>query len=256
MYLKSVLQMASLTLRFRNGLTLVERMRAGDPCDEVVFWDGTRLSHPPDRSGLLEAVVEMWLERTYTAGFYRPAAGDVIVDAGANIGLFAIHIARQNRRCRVIALEPFAENFKYLQTNVARACPEVVTCCEVALGAEFSRGEMLAIGSRSLDHKLRVDSTTVGSVPVIPLAGLFDLARAQEIDFLKVDIEGSEHNVFAAATPEVISRFKRIAMEYHDQIVPGTLELLRRVLSPTHEITVRPSTMEGNGILLARRREN
>jgi hypothetical protein len=43
-------------------------------------------------------------------------------------------------------------------------------------------------------------------------------------------------------------------MEYHDQIAPGTLELLRRVLAPTHEVTVRPSSMEGCGILLAQRR--
>ena len=63
----------------------------------------------------------------------------------------------------------------------------------------------------------------------MPLTGLFDLARAQEIDFLKVDIEGSERDVFAAAS-RIVGRFKRIAMEYHDQIVPGTLELLRRVL--------------------------
>ena len=87
------------------------------------------------------------------------------------------------------------------------------------------------------------------------MSGLFDLARAQEIDFLKVDIEGSEHDVFAAASPELLGRFKRIAMEYHDQIVPGTLCFLRSVLSPSHEITVRPSKMEGCGILLARRRD-
>ena len=72
---------------------------------------------------------------------------------------------------------------------------------------------------------------------------------------MKVDIEGSEHDVFAAASPELLARFKRIAMEYHDQIVPGTLDLLRRVLGPTHEITIRPSKMEGCGILLARRRD-
>jgi hypothetical protein len=35
--------------------------------------------------------------------------------------------------------------------------------------------------------------------------------------------------------------------------VPGTLALLRRVLTPTHEITVRPSKMDGCGILLAQR---
>jgi FkbM family methyltransferase len=253
MYLKSVLLMASLTLHFRNGFTLVQRMRAGEPCDEVVLWDGTRITHPPGRGGLLEAVVELWLEHAYTAGFYRPADGDVIIDAGANVGIFAIQMARQNRRCRVIALEPFAENFKYLEANVARGCPGTVTCCEVALGAGFSRGEMQAAGSRSLDHVLRVDSSAADGVPVIPLAGLFDLAGAQEIDFLKVDIEGSERDVFAAVSPNLLGRFKRIAMEYHDQLVPGTLDLLRRVLAPTHELTTRPSRMEGCGILLAQR---
>ncbi len=254
MYLKSILQLASLMLRFRNGRTLVERMRAGAPCDEVVLWDGTRISHPPGRGGLLEAVVEVWLEHTYTADFYRPADGDVIVDAGANVGIFAIQIARQNRRCRVIALEPFAENFKYLQTNVSRACPENVTCREMALGAGFGKGEMQAVGSRSLDHVLRPDSTGVNGTQVIPLAGLFDLACAQEIDFLKVDIEGSEFDVFAAASPGLLGGFKRIAMEYHDQIAPGTLEMLRRVLAATHEVAVRPSSIDGCGILLAQRR--
>src|SRR5208282_4219945 len=258
MYLKCVLQMASLMLHFRNGRTLVQRMRTGEPCDEVVLWDGTRISHPPGRGGLLEVVVELWLEHVYTGRFYRPEDGDVIIDAGANVGIFAILMARQNRRCRVIALEPFAENFKYLEANVARACPENVICCEVALGAGFSKGQMQEVGSRSLDHLLRTDLSAADGVPVIPLGGLLDLAhadlaRGQEIDLLKVDIEGSEYDVFAAASPDLIGRFKRIAMEYHNHLRPGTLELLRRVLSPTHEITVRPSTLEGCGILLAQR---
>ena len=77
----------------------------------------------------------------------------------------------------------------------------------------------------------------------------------RSIDFLKVDIEGSERDVFAAASPELLGQFERIAMEYHDQIAPGTLDLLRRVLNASHEITVRPSKMQGCGILLARRRD-
>jgi FkbM family methyltransferase len=252
--------MASLTLRFRNGLTLVQRMRANEPCDEVVLWDGTRIEHPRGRDGLLEALTEVWLDRTYTAGFYYPADGDVIVDVGANVGIFAIQMALQNRHCHVVALEPFAENFKYLKENVARACPGRVTCCEVALGAGFGHGAMQAKGSRSLDHVLRVDAGATNGTSVIPLAGLFDLAgsdsaKTDEIAFLKVDIEGSERDAFAGAPPELLRRFKRIAMEYHDLIVPGTLELLRSVLSPTHELTIRPSKTEGCGILLARRRD-
>jgi FkbM family methyltransferase len=264
MYLKGLLRMGSLMLHFRNGATLVRCLRAGQPCNELVLWDGTRIAHPADREGLLEGLQEIWLERVYTRGFYRPGDGDVIVDAGANIGLFAIQMARENRRCRVIALEPFAENFTCLQANVSHACPDNVRCYAVALGAQFGSGEMESVGTRSLDHVLRMQrpgaeprSTTTATLPgvrVVPLANLFELAGAEAIDFLKVDIEGSEHDAFAAATPEIVGRIKRIAMEYHDNIVPGTLALLRRVLAPTHEITVRVSPSGGDGVLLAQLR--
>jgi len=255
MYLKNILQMGSLMLHFRNGRTLVECMRADRPCDELVLWDGTRIQHPAGRAGLLEAVQEIWIERIYTDGFYRPQSGDVIVDAGANIGLFAIYLARQNSQCKVFALEPVEENFRYLEKNVAQAAPANVTCCQMALGAAFGQGRMEAVGTRSLDHMLRAGGNGNSDVvPVIPLAGLFELTGAQKIDFLKVDIEGSERDVFAAAPAETLTRIGRIAMEYHDQITPGTLALVREKLAPSHDITVRPSHMEGCGILLARPR--
>ena len=265
MYLKSVLRMGSLMLHFRNGLPLVQQMRAGQPCDEAVLWDGTRITHPPGRGGLLETLQEIWVERIYTREFYRPAAGDMVVDAGANVGIFAIHIARQNSRGRVLALEPFAENFRYLQENVARARLDNVRCCQIALGSGFGKGQMQAVGRRSLDHVLRLEyrSSNVrvcssllqesGEVSVVPLSGLFELAGAEEIAFLKVDIEGSERDVFAAAAPDVLRRIKRVAMEYHDGIMPGTLDVLRKALAATHDTTVRPSRQEGCGILLARR---
>src|SRR5947209_1652564 len=83
------------------------------------FRNGTRIAHPPGRVGLVEIVVELWLEQPYTrGGFYRPGDGHVIVDAGANIGLFSIWAARQNPRGRVVSLEPFSENFEYLTTNL------------------------------------------------------------------------------------------------------------------------------------------
>ena len=260
--------MGSLLLHFRNGPTLVQQMRAGQPCAEAVLWDGTRIAHPLGREGLLEALQEIWLERIYTGGFYRPSDGDVIVDAGANVGVFSIFIARQNRKCRVVALEPFAENFRYLRDNVARAGLRNVTCHEMALGSSFGQAQMQAVGTRSLDHVLTgsghepqavsQELATSGSQPatvaVIPLSALFELAGTEEIDFLKVDIEGSEREVFAAASPDLLRRIQRIAMEYHDCLVPGTLELVRTMLASTHEIMVIPSPLAGCGILRARRR--
>jgi FkbM family methyltransferase len=256
MYAKTILKMASLAVHFRNGRELVRCMRAGIPCDELILWDGTRIEHPKGRGGLIEIAIELWLENVYTDGFYRPRAGDTIVDAGANVGVFSIRMARQNRKCRVLALEPFAENFQYLQANVGRAHAGNVTCREMALGAAFGTGEMQSVGSRSLDHVFRADAAGHGGgTSMVPLSGLFDLTQSTEIDFLKVDIEGSERDVFAAAGKGVLRRFSHIAIEYHDAITAGTLETLQRVLSPTHELTLRPVVMPGCGILLVRRRD-
>ena len=255
MYAKSILKMASLAIRFRNGPELVRCMRAGIPCDELVLWDGTRIEHPKGRGGLIEVATELWLENVYTDGFYRPRAGDNIVDAGANVGVFCIRMARQNRKCRVLALEPFAQNFQYLRANVARARLTNVTCLEMALGEAFGTGEMQSVGSRSLDHVFRADAAGHGATRMVPLGGLLDLTGSTEINFLKVDIEGSERDVFAASGKDVLRRFGHIAIEYHDAITPGTLETLQRVLSPTHELTLRPVVMPGCGILLARRRD-
>jgi FkbM family methyltransferase len=246
--------MCSLVLHFRNGPDLVRRMRRGECCDEIVFWDGTRVAHPPEQGGLLEAAIELCLDHVYTSDFYDPGDGDVIVDVGANVGVFAIEMARRNRNYRVMALEPHPGNFKYLQTNTHNAKLKNLTCLEAALGSDYGSGRMQA-GSRSLDHVLRVEPAATNGIKIIPLSALFELAGG-EIDFLKIDIEGSEADVFAAASPDCLRRIKRIAMEYHDNIRPGTLEILKSSLTATHEVTVHPSKLDGCGILKASRRGN
>ena len=53
----------------------------------VVLWDGTVIRSAPDRPGLVETALEVWIDRVYRPdGFYQPATGDLIVDGGANVG--------------------------------------------------------------------------------------------------------------------------------------------------------------------------
>src|SRR5580765_7383609 len=75
-------------LRLRTGqkLTLKERI------DIVVFW-------------------LVFLRRHYPVA----ASDRVIVDVGANIGLFTIYAARQLPDARIIAVEPFPETCRRLQ---------------------------------------------------------------------------------------------------------------------------------------------
>jgi hypothetical protein len=47
-----------------------------------------------------------------------------------------------------------------------------------------------------------------------------------------------------------------LAIEYHDHLEPGTLDVLQRQLAPTHLLTISPSCLAGCGILLATRLPN
>jgi FkbM family methyltransferase len=241
---------------FRNGWELIRALRGGPPCQTAILWNGIRLIHPPGRGGLVDVLVEVWLQRTYTPSeFYRPCNGDVVVDVGANVGLFTVWMSRQNPRCRVVALEPFNENFRCLKANIEVACPQRAVAHQVALGAASGRGHMRAVGERSLDHRLSLnDITSVQeTVPVISLAGLFDLAQTDRIALVKVDIEGGERETFEHAKTDTLRRLDHLAIEYHDHLQPGTLNLLQRRLAATHRLTTTPSVLPGCGILLATR---
>jgi FkbM family methyltransferase len=220
-----------------------------------VTWGGTRIVHPAGRVGLVGTLLEVWRDRCYTGTFYSPADGDVVVDAGAHVGLFSILAARTNPRCRVVALEPFAENHECLAANLGAAGATNVTPLRMALG-KAGIGRMEAVGVRSIDHLLApgADPTSGDPVPIVPLDRLFDVAGSERIAMLKCDVEGSEHDAFGDASPDSIRRIDRIALEYHDNLRPGTLALLRERLGPTHDLDVRPEPGQLHGLLYAIRR--
>lgn len=247
---------AFLASTFRNAPGLIRAYRSGEPCAEAVTRDGLRLAHPPGQGGLIGTVLELWHEQCYTPdNFYHPAPGDVILDVGAHVGLFACWALRRQPGLRVFAIEPCDENFRCLRDNLSMVGHGEVTIRQWAIGAAGGRGRIRAATSRSIDHCL-VPATGMepDTVPVVSLKELLDLTGANQVAFLKMDVEGAEHDAFAEADAATLNRIDRIALEYHDNLRPGTLDLLRRKLSPTHRLRVIPTEDRGYGILLAARR--
>ena len=64
----------------------------------------------PDLAGSL--IKEIWQKQLYTKK-YQIREGDIIVDIGANIGVFSLWAAKQG--AKVFAVEPNPEAFNYLK---------------------------------------------------------------------------------------------------------------------------------------------
>lgn len=244
----------SMARHFRNFPALIDAVRTGRTVDYAVMRNGLRFHHPSDRDGLVSVLVETWIEETYTgSGFYSPKPDDVVWDIGANVGVFAIYVAHKSPKCRILALEPFPENFEYLCRNIEANRIRNIEPRQIALGARASAAYMVQVGARSLDHVLRADPGpgVHYQVETCALEDLLALHHTDRVSLLKVDIEGSEDDVFAAASPAVLRRFERIAVEYHDNLRPGTLQLLKDRLVGTHSVDLRPSPVPGCGVIRA-----
>lgn len=251
-YLAACVKCLWLILRTRNWPELILAYVRQAPSDTIVLRDGTRLVHPPNARGFVDTFLEVWFDRCYTdPAFYSPRDGDVVLDLGGNVGLFTVLVARLNPTCRVVVVEPFKENLEYLRRNIDAAHLENVEIRKEALSGQKGVAYMQRVGQRSLDHRLAEvpDDAGADTVNTVTLDELVDGLDCSSIALVKIDVEGSEHDAFKTVSDETIRRVERFAIEYHDNVKPGTLALLRARLADTHELRLRPSVKGTFGML-------
>jgi len=142
----------------------------------------------------------------------------ILIDAGANIGTFSIYALSTWQVDRIYAFEPFPQTLEKLKSNVSQnSGKEKVTIEPFALaGSSGQRPMDLSTGpSQSRGILGPNDSRQSVSVASTSLSDFFKQENISEIDFMKMDIEGSEHDVLLNTDPEILGRMKEIALEYH-----------------------------------------
>lgn len=166
----------------------------------------------------VEVIRDVLIERQYRAA-HPQLNVRTIIDAGANIGLTCLYFKEQFPDARIIALEPDADNFELLCKNTANL--DGITCLREAL---WHRDEPVEIINRSAEPwAFRVNRATTAGASTVPgtcvttLLQRFNLSR---IDYLKIDIEGAERDVFGGNT-DWLDSVGLIAIELHDCISVG-----------------------------------
>jgi FkbM family methyltransferase len=138
----------------------------------------------------------------------------VILDIGANIGIFSLHV--QDCAKRVLAVEPTPSHFgilKHLTREVVHVEP-----VNVALSSKNGPIQFHVFPNNTTMNSM-VNNYTAG-VPLLvkglDLAGLLTEYNVDHVDFAKIDIEGSE---MRSVTPEtlapVFDKIDSIFMEVH-----------------------------------------
>jgi len=221
---------------FRPWLSrLVNLLRAG-PVDVRYQGASFRLYHQAsatERGALFNP--DYNLEELDFLRAHTPSGG-VFVDVGANVGTYALALARHvGERGKVIAIEPHPITQARLAFNRAASGFTQVTLVAAAAGP--SDGELLIetdgdnLGASHIVSGTAADSAI--RVPSLRLRRMLDDAAVDHVDALKIDIEGFEDRVltpfFKDAPPGlwpcaiVVEHLSR--SEWQDDCIAGMLKL-------------------------------
>lgn len=182
-------------------LVPADRRMSGHQCrfsplpGEAIVIDGTDFS----------AAREMYCRRVYFArdGF-EIRKGETVVDLGANIGLFTTMAAAQG--ARVIAVEAQSGFLPSIRANLRRnRCEDRAELVHALVGA--------STGLLSTEANRRSASAWGEDPERLEMRELLDRHSVARVDLLKIDIEGSEFNLFEDDT--FLSKVNRVAMEVH-----------------------------------------
>lgn len=150
----------------------------------------------------------------------------VILDIGANIGIVSIAMSNRYPKAKIFAFEPDPENYKILMMNT-KDYPNVITH-PYALGKENGHRELYPSeeewnhGGSSL-HKRGVRTDRFESVWTMSVRQFIEENRLR-VDMIKIDTEGSEHEILTGMSIDQLARVKWIIGELHGEM---DYELLR-----------------------------
>jgi FkbM family methyltransferase len=143
---------------------------------------------------------------------------NVIIDAGANIGMASIFYAVKYPNARIIAIEPEESNFALLVKNTCSY--RNITAIRAAL---WNCDGEISIGLPAPDSYEKWGFQTGipgnGKARAVTMQTLLDEIGVETVDLLKMDIEGAEKEVFQSCN--WMHRVKVLVIELHDRFKPG-----------------------------------
>jgi len=154
--------------------------------------------------------------------FGLPPSPKVIVDAGANIGMVSIYYAARFPDARIFAIEAERSNFEMLQSNVRRY-PNI-TPIRAALWHSEGYISITPSPYESFTHWGFIVNGGAGDVPAVTIPSLMRDLGLDYIDFLKVNIEGAEKDVFEECSWQ--GQIGSVVIELHDAFRPGCTEVV------------------------------
>ncbi len=145
----------------------------------------------------------------------------LILDCGGNIGCAAVFFSNVYPNAQIYSIEPEKMNFKILTYNTIFY--DNIHCINSAL---WDKETFIRIADETVAANAYMTVETTPDDPqafkTITVSKILAESGFDEIDLLKIDIEGAEKEVFGAPdVDEWLSKVKVLVIELHDRMKKG-----------------------------------
>ena len=169
--------------------------------------------------------------KIYGTGDQAVKAGDIVLDCGANIGVYT-RVALDAGAKIVVAIEPAPENIEALKRNFkAEIAAGRVIVVEKGV---WNKDDVLTL---NIDpNNTAADSFVIQregghkgvQVPLLAIDKLVEELKLPRVDYIKMDIEGAEQKALIGAQKTLAKDHPRLAMSaYH---VPSDPEMIPKLI--------------------------
>ncbi len=146
-------------------------------------------------------------------------APEIIIDGGANIGLATLYFKNKYPNAKIIAIEPEPSNFELLVKNTKDYAD--VVCLNNGIWNKSCRLQIIDNGDGNasfLTKELPGNETPENAINAITITDIMNQFNIRKLDLLKLDIEGSERDVFKENYDEWLNKTQDIIVEIHPHI--------------------------------------
>jgi FkbM family methyltransferase len=169
---------------------------------------------------------------------------DVVVDVGAHVGMLSLYAAERGAR-RVLAYEAHPGLARTLAEN-AKRMNGTIEVYALAVAAETEAERSMVTDAMAAFDGLQPWTANLA----VPTIAFRDVLAIGPIDYLKIDIEGGEHELFDSVTAEHLRHVRFLDLEVHHTSKHGEAEaygLIDRVASFGFMADAFPSVIAKHG---------
>ncbi len=176
---------------------------------------------------LFPIVTEIFYDKVYERDFVRLTNNDVVVDIGANYGVFSLYSQMFNPKV-VYSVEPLKSTFDHMSRNLNEYN---AVCINKAISDKDGYEKFTVtdvngnnFSSKNADGHHPSSSLREEIVEAININTLIKEYNIDKIDFLKVDCEGGELDLFNTIDKDYLrENINKIAIEYHSGVIKSTI---------------------------------